>query len=285
MPADMNGLADDLAAETVVLREMVSGLDEEGWRQPTPAPGWNIADQVSHLAHFDEVAVQAATRPQEFSAELAAAAERAATANGANGADGASGGAGIDPDGIAEQYRTMRPAELLAWFDEARAELLASYRAMQPSVRVPWYGMHMSAASMLTARLMETWAHGQDIADTLGTRREPTDRLRHVAHLGVAARPFSFAANGRPIPEEKVRVELISPGRDMWLWGPPEALDRVAGSALDFCLAVTQRRHLGDTSLIISGPVATEWMSIAQAFAGPPGPGREPGQFRRRAGG
>ena len=267
MPADMNGLADDLAAETVVLRELVAGLGEDAWRQPTPAPGWSIADQISHLAHFDEVAVQAATRPQEFSAELAAA----------------DGTGGIDPDSIAEQYRTMRPAELLSWFDEARVGLLATYRPMHPSVRVPWYGMHMSAASMLTARLMETWAHGQDIADALGTRREPTARLRHVAHLGVAARPYSFAAHGRPVPEQKVRVELISPGRDMWLWGPPEAADRVAGSALDFCLAVTQRRHLDDTSLVISGPVAAEWMSIAQAFAGPPGPGREPGQFRRRA--
>jgi uncharacterized protein (TIGR03084 family) len=141
--------------------------------------------------------------------------------------------------------------------------------------------MHMSAASSLTARLMETWAHGQDVADTLGVRRKPTDRLRHVAHIGVAARPFSFAAHGRPLPEQPVRVELLSPGRDMWLWGPPEAADRVTGSALDFCLAVTQRRHLSDTSLIISGPVAAEWMSIAQAFAGPPGAGRKPGQFRR----
>lgn len=269
MPADMNGLAGDLAAETAVLRELVAGLDEQGWVQPTPAPGWSIADQISHLAHFDEVAVQAATRPQEFSAELAAA---------------ANGTGGIDPDSIAERYRTLRPAELLAWFGEARAGLLDTYRAMNPSARVPWYGMHMSAASMLTARLMETWAHGQDVADALGTRREPTGRLRHVAHLGVAARPFSFAVHGRPVPEQKVRVELFSPGRDMWLWGPPEATDRVAGSALDFCLAVTQRRHLDDTSLVISGPVATEWMSIAQAFAGPPGQGRQPGQFRRAPG-
>jgi uncharacterized protein (TIGR03084 family) len=261
----MNALADDLAAETVSLRLLVAGLDEEGWRQPTPAPSWTIADQVSHLAHFDEVAVQSATRPREFDAELARA-----DATG-----------GISPDAIADRYRTMPPAELLPWFDEARAELLAAFRSLHHSVRVPWFGMHMSAASSLTARLMETWAHGQDVADTLGVRRESTERLRHVAHIGVAARPFSFAAHARPLPEQPVRVELLSPGRDMWLWGPPEAADRVTGSALDFCLAVTQRRHLDDTSLIISGPVAAEWMSIAQAFAGPPGAGRKPGQFRR----
>jgi uncharacterized protein (TIGR03084 family) len=264
MPADMNDLADDLAAETVVLRELVAGLDEQGWRRATPAPGWSIADQISHLAHFDEAAIQSATSPQEFQAELARLDES------------------VSPDSIAERYRTVPPATLLDWFDTSRAELLATFRKLNPSVRVPWFGMYMSAASSLTARLMETWAHGQDVADALGTRREPTDRLRHVAHLGVAARPFSFAAHGRPIPGEKVRVELISPGRDMWLWGPPEAPDRVAGSALDFCLAVTQRRHLDDTSLVISGPVATEWMSIAQAFAGEPGAGREPGQFGGR---
>jgi uncharacterized protein (TIGR03084 family) len=264
MPADMNALADDVAAETVVLRELVASLDEQGWRRATPAPGWSIADQVSHLAHFDEAATESAVRPREFSAELA-------------GADAAGR---FDPDAIAERYRTLTPAALLEWFDEARSGLLTEFRRLHPSVRVPWFGMHMSAASSLTARLMETWAHGQDIADALGTRREPTERLRHVAHLGVAARPFSFASRGRPLPEQPVRVELLSPGLDMWLWGPPEAADRVTGSALDFCLAVTQRRHVDDTSLLITGPVATEWMSIAQAFAGPPGPGRRPGQFR-----
>jgi uncharacterized protein (TIGR03084 family) len=264
MPADLNALADDLAAETVVLRELVAGLDEQAWRQATPAPGWSIADQVSHLAHFDEVAVQSAVRPREFRAELA----------GSDAADA------FDPDVVAERYRMLPPAALLEWFDGTRAELLSTFRELHPSVRVPWFGMHMSAASSLTARLMETWAHGQDIADALGVRRAPTSRLRHVAHLGVAARPFSFANRGRPLPEQPVRVELLSPGRDMWLWGPPEAADRVTGSALDFCLAVTQRRHLDDTSLLIAGPVATEWMSIAQAFAGPPGPGRRPGQFR-----
>jgi uncharacterized protein (TIGR03084 family) len=267
MPADMNDLADDLAAETVALRQLVVGLDEQGWWRDTPAPGWSIADQISHLAHFDEAAIQSATRPREFQDELTQFL-----------ADG------VDADAIAERYRTIPPATLLDWFDTSRADLLKTFRALDPSVRVPWFGMYMSAASSLTARLMETWAHGQDVADALGASRQPTDRLRHVAHLGVAARPFSFAAHGQPIPEQKVRVELISPGNDMWLWGPPEAPDRVTGSALDFCLAVTQRRHLDDTSLIISGPVATEWMSIAQAFAGPPGPGRSPGQFGGRGG-
>jgi uncharacterized protein (TIGR03084 family) len=289
MPADMNELADDLAAETAVLRGLVAGLDEPAWRRPTPAPGWSIADQVSHLAYFDGLAVQSAVRPREFEARQAGGGSGAAGAGSGPRGDAGSGAAGAgsgppggaDPDEVAARYRSLPPAELLAWFDRARTELLETFRSLHPSVRVPWFGMHMSAASSLTARLMETWAHGQDIADALGVRREPTGRLRHVAHLGVAARPYSFAAHGLPLPEQPVRVELISPGREMWLWGPPEAADRVSGSALDFCLAVTQRRHPDDTSLLIYGPVATRWMSVAQAFAGPPGPGRQPGQFRR----
>jgi uncharacterized protein (TIGR03084 family) len=127
---------------------------------------------------------------------------------------------------------------------------------------------------------METWAHGQDVVDTIGAQREPTDRLRHVAHLGVRARPNSYAANGRDVPPDPVEVRLVGPHGDAWSWNEG-AYDRVSGPALDFCLVVTQRRHLDDTQLVLEGPLAKEWMSIAQAFAGPPGSGREPGQFEK----
>lgn len=263
MPVDMNALADDVAAETTSLRLMVAGLDESGWRRDTPAAGWTVADQVGHLAYFDDAAIASATDPDEFAAEF----ERVV-------ADGAT-----SADAIADRYRVLPPAELLEWFDESRARLLEVFRSLDPSVRLPWFGPPMSAASALTARLMETWAHGQDIADALGVVRQPTDRLKHVAHIGVGARAFSFAAHGRPAPDAPVRVELAAPSGETWTWGPAGAADRVSGPALDFCLVVTQRRHLDDTALRIDGPSATEWMSIAQAFAGPPGPGRRPGQF------
>jgi uncharacterized protein (TIGR03084 family) len=263
MPVDMTTLADDVAAETTELRLMIAGLDESGWRQDTPAAGWTVADQVGHLAYFDDAAITSATDPDEFAAEL----ERAV-------ADDAT-----SADAIVDRYRVLPPAELLVWFDESRARLLDVFRSLDPSVRLPWFGPPMSAASALTARLMETWAHGQDIADALGVVRQPTDRLKHVAHIGVGARAFSFAARGRSVPDAPVRVELAAPGGETWTWGPTDADDRVSGPALDFCLVVTQRRHLDDTALRIEGPAATEWMSIAQAFAGPPGPGRRPGQF------
>ncbi len=253
MPVDMAALAADLAAESAVTRALVAGLEEAGWHTPTPAAGWDIADQIGHLAYFDEVAVRAAIHPDEFRAELAAAPE--------------------GPDAIAARYRDRTGAQMLAWFETARAELLDTFNHLDPAVALPWFGPPMSAASSLTARLMETWAHTQDIADALGVTREPTARLRHIAHLGVRTRGFSFAVRGQPVPETGVRVELTAPDGALWAWGPPEAADRVTGTALDFCLLVTRRRHRDDLDLAVTGAAAQEWMAIAQAFAGPARPG------------
>ena len=260
MPADMTALAADLAAESAVTRALVAGLDEAGWHTPTPAAGWDIADQISHLAYFDEVTVQSALDPEQFKAGLAEAE--------------ASGG--INPDTIAVRFRDRSGAQLLAWFDTARGELLNTFKNLDPRARLPWFGPAMSAASSLTARIMETWAHTQDIADALGVTREPTDRLRHVAHIGVGARAFSYAVHGKSVPPVEIRVELTSPDGAVWTWGATEAENRVTGPALDFCLLVTQRRHRNDLSLDIEGPAAIEWMAIAQAFAGAAGTGRPP---------
>jgi uncharacterized protein (TIGR03084 family) len=261
MPADMAGLGRDLAAETAVTRNLVAGLDETGWRTPTPAAGWDIADQIAHLASADEAAVFAAVQPAEF---RAARARTQAT------------GGTTRADTTAAQARDRSGAQLLAWFDTARAGLLSTFAGRDPRERLPWFGPDMSAASSLTARLMETWAHTQDIADAIGVTREPTARLQHIAHLGVSTRAFSYHNRGEIPPPVPVRVELTAPDGTLWTWGPPEASNRVSGPALDFCLLVTQRRHRDDLALAIDGPAATGWMAIAQAFAGPPGPGRLP---------
>ena len=265
MPADLGALIEDLAAETAALREILDPLADADWQQPTPAPGWTIADQVSHLAYFDGIAVLSATDPDAFAAELARI-----TADGG------------DADSVAAQHRQLSAAQLRDWFGHARTELLSVFAGLNPATRVPWFGPPMSVASSLTARLMETWAHGQDVADALGVRREPTLRLRHVAHIGVGARPFSYVAHRLPVPAEPVRVELTGPSGQLWTWGPAGAADRVTGPALDFCLLVTQRRHRTDTAVRAEGPVAEHWLTIAQAFAGPPGAGRQPGQFASR---
>ena len=205
--------------------------------------------------------VTALTDPERFRAETAALL--------------AADGAGRDlADRMARQLRGRTAAELLGWFRTARARLLDTFSRTDPATRAPWYGPSMSAASSATARLMETWAHGQDIADAVGVERVPTARLRHIAHLGVRTREFAYANRGLAAPPEPVRVVLTAPDGGIWAWGPDDAADQVTGPALDFCLAVTQRRNLADTALTLTGPAATEWMGIAQAFAGPPGPGR-----------
>lgn len=261
MPVSMHDLVSDLAAESASLRTLIASLDERDWQRATPAVGWTVADQVSHLAHFDDVAVQSAVDQQAFRREL----------------DRIEGEGGINPDAIADSYRWMNGAALLRWFDEARSRLIETFADLEPGLRVPWFGPPMSAASSVTARIMETWAHGQDIADTFGTCREPNARLRHVAHIGVGARAYSYAANGLTAPDDPIHVELSAPDGSIWRWGPPGTPDRVRGDALQFCLAVTQRRHLDDLELSVVGPEATRWMSIAQAFAGGAGTGRSPG--------
>ncbi|WP_433286527.1 TIGR03084 family metal-binding protein [Pseudonocardia sp. CA-142604] len=267
MPVSMTALADDLTAESAELRGLLAGLDESGWRRDTPAEGWTIADQVSHLAYFDDVAVQSAVDPGAFRAEL----ERMRAAGG------------VDPDAVAARYRDLSGAELLRWFDRSRERLVETFRGLEPGLRVPWFGPAMSAASSLTARIMETWAHGQDVADTLGVAREPSVRLRHVAHIGVGARAFSYAVHGRVMPDIPVRVELDAPDGSLWTWGPEDAADRITGPAQDFALLITQRRHRDDLALTATGPAALEWAEIGQAFAGTAGKGREPGQFREAA--
>lgn len=257
---DLRALVRDLAAEHDALDTVVAGIDEAAWAAPTPAEGWSVKDQVAHLAWFDRAAVQAVTDPAAFAAAAAELATGAAEAEAVTLAGG----------------RAMTGAALLGAWRDGRARLLEALAGVEPSARIPWYGPPMGAASFVTARLMETWAHGQDVVDALGASRPATDRLRHVADLGVRTRAWSYRVRGLPVPAGDVRVELTGPGGGTWAWGDEAAADAVRGPAVDFCLVVTQRRHPTATALVADGPLAEEWLSLAQAFAGPPTPGRPP---------
>jgi uncharacterized protein (TIGR03084 family) len=238
----------DLAAESADLDVMVAGAD---WDLPTPAEGWTIGHQIAHLAWTDAAATLAATDPAAFGAVLATAM--------------------ADPTGFVDRAATENLApkpELLARWRAGRAALDEALRAVPPDQKIIWFGPPMSPAMTATGRLMETWAHGQDVADALGVTREPTARLRHVAFIGYRTMANGFVAHGREAPAVPVHVELNG---GEWRYGPADARDRVSGPALDFCLLVTQRRHPGDLALTATGPVATEWLEVAQAFAGPPG--------------
>ncbi len=263
----MRSICDDLAAEHDDLDAIVAGLTDRQWLIETPSPGWAIRDQISHLWFFDQRAVMALTDPDAFAADI-----QWLLANGGT-------------DASVEPGRSMPSAELLQRWRDDRQRLIGVASMLDPAVRVPWYGPAMAARSFITARLMETWAHGQDVADALGVVRRPTARLRHVAHLGVRARPFSYAIHDMTMPAVDVGVRLSGPDGDVWEWSvssgeTPENM--VSGSALDFCLVVTQRRHVADTRLSVVGDAAREWIAIAQTFAGAPGSGRQPGEFTDR---
>ena len=260
----MQSICDDLAAEHDDLDEVVGRFSDTAWLTPTPSPGWAIRDQISHLWFFDQRALMALTDPDAFAADTLWL-----MANGGT-------------DASVEPGRSIEPAELLTRWREDRQQLLDAASVLDPSTRVPWYGPSMAARSFITARLMETWAHGQDIVDALGVTRIPTARLRHVAHIGVRARPFSYAIHNMTMPAVDVGVSLTGPDGEEWSWGGADnkgPVNSVSGPALDFCLVVTQRRHLSDTRLEVVGDAAAEWMAIAQAFAGGAGEGRQPGQF------
>jgi uncharacterized protein (TIGR03084 family) len=259
---DMHSICDDLQAELTALDAIVSPLREAEWNHPTPAENWLVRDQISHIGSTDRVAVIAAGDPERFQAEVLTEDRNARHRR------------------LLEAGRAMSHTELLNWWRDGYTAMLEVFRRLDAKTRIPWFGPAMSAVSFATARLMETWAHGQDIVDALGLQRTPTDRLRHVATIGVLARPFSYRINDREPPTADVRVELTSPSGVIWTWGDPQAPDRISGDALDFCLIVTQRRHPSDTGLHIEGVIANGWMQIAQAFAGAPGSGRAPGQFK-----
>jgi uncharacterized protein (TIGR03084 family) len=263
---DVQQIAQDLRAENDALDAVVAPLSAEQWELATPSPRWAVRDQIAHLTYFDRTALVAILDPDRFGTlfeELW----------------GAAGGGDEAVDQVTLGWaRALEPAELLEQWREGRAQLDDAVAELAEDVRVPWYGPSMSARSFLTARLMEAWAHGQDVVDAVGADRPATDRLEHVARLGVITRGWTYANRGEEVPATAVRVELLAPSGRRCEWGPDDAAERITGGLEDFCLVVTQRRHLADTALRVEGEAARDWMQKAQAFAGPPtdGPVRPP---------
>ncbi len=246
----------DLRAEQHDLAGLVETVDLDA---PTPAQGWTVRDTVAHLAGSDVEAERAAARPQDFLDGLGAVA--------------------ADIEGFLTGQllarRELTREQLTADWQGGFDQLLTALAAVPDGTKIPWYGPPMSPASFATARLMEYWAHGQDVADAAGAIRTPTARLRHIVHLGVRTRGFAQVNRGLEPDPTPVAVELTAPDGSAWSYGDLGAEQRVTGTALDFCLLVTQRRHRDDLRLQTHGAAADAWLDVAQAFAGPPGPGRE----------
>jgi uncharacterized protein (TIGR03084 family) len=261
MTTDLDALRSDLVAEQAALDDVVAPIDEGQWRSATPSPDWTVADQIGHLTFFDQSAATSILNPERFHKELNVLIEAAASES-------------ID-DFTLRTYREMSGPELLGAWREGRRVLEQAASTLDEETRLPWYGPSMGAKSFLSARLMETWAHGTDIVDALDATRPATNRLRHVAQLGYLTRAWSYRVRGDDAPSDDIRVELLGPSGDLWTWGPEDAVERVTGSAEEFCLVVTQRRHVDDTTLGY-GDLGREWLTRAQAFAGGPSDGPPP---------
>lgn len=255
---DPLALLSDLREEGDLLEGLLRPLSAEDSDRPTPAEGWIIRHQIAHLTWTERTVLTALEEPEDFSRLR----ERFRAE-----ADVVDRGA---------QEGAARPsAEILASWQDSRRRVLEALAAVPDGERVPWIGPPMGAPMMASARIMEIFAHGQDVRDALGVPPVVSHRLRHVAHLGVATRDYAFRQRRLDPPAEPFRVELTHED-ETWTWGPTDAAQRIHGPALDFALLATRRRHRQDGSLVAEGPDADVWLDIVQAFAGRPGPGRPP---------
>jgi enediyne biosynthesis protein E11 len=253
---------DDLILEGAQVDGMLSGLSPDQWQLPTPAPGWTIAHQVAHLASIFSLAGLAASDPDAFR-DLTGRLSDDFDANVAMALAG---------------YLDPRDALLGRWrCERARAE--KALAACPPDQVVPWLVRPLPPAILAAAGMMELFGHGQDIADTLGVQPVRTDRVRRLVEFAVRVWDFGYLARGLTPPSVQFRYELTAPSGALWGFGAPDSRQRISGPAVDFCLLVTRRRHRDDLALSAVGPDADHWLSIAQAYRGTPGAGREPGQF------
>ena len=252
--------AQDFLDESKALHALLQPLDDAAFGQATAFKGWTMNDVLRHLHYWNWMAWLQLNDESLLVAQM----DEIARAGGMRPAETAhvEGAAG----------RTL----VDIWIDQAKATATA-FAAADPKARLKWAGPDMSARSSITARLMETWAHGQEIYDQLGVVRQNADRIRNIVVLGVNTFGWTFKNRKLDIPETMPLVVLTAPSDEVWTYGEAGGTDRVEGPAEEFCQVVTQTRNIADTALVVTGPIATQWMGFAQCFAGrpetPPAPG------------
>jgi uncharacterized protein (TIGR03084 family) len=242
-------LVGDLAAEQLGLQALVTALGAAEWLTPTPAWGWDVRDTISHLADTDEMAIDTALGGPYAINDVAARA--ASTAD-------------VTYHGVLRGRRLAGPA-VGAWWERTAGVERTMLRDLAPDARVPW-GIGMRAPSFVTARLMETWAHGLDVRNALGVPAVDSDRLAHVAWLATRALPYAYSFAGLEPPTAPLRVELSLPSGASWEYGPADAADRITGSAGEYCRVFVQRLRSADTNLVIEGADARTAIAVARAF-------------------
>ncbi len=254
----------DFRAEADELHRFLCTLGERDWNRPTTFQRWTPWDVVAHLHLYDQVSLASLAGGEAFAVERNALLGR--MKDGTTNAEIAR-----------ERFRAFGAVDLLAHWIAGARDLASQLSASDPQRRLPWFGPDMGVRMFTTARLMETWAHGQEVYDLMRVERAHTDRLRHIATIGVKTFGWTFANRGLEVPGPPPYVRLVAPSGAVWEWNEPSETSRVGGTAVAFCRTVTQVRNVADTELEAVGEVAARWMAIAQCFAGgasdPPKPG------------
>jgi uncharacterized protein (TIGR03084 family) len=236
---------------------LLSELDDAGWWTPTPFKQWTPFDVVAHLHAADNVALLSI---EDEAAFVALAQGRPVDGKRLQLA------VKVPRDGV----ETRDPKTLLDTWRSTLQRLCDRLDALAPDTRLKWFGPDMGARMFTTARQMETWAHAQDVFDLLGRPRRYTDRLRSICEIGVRTFGWTFVNRKREPPGPPPYVRLTAPSGAVWEWNTPNEAECVVGAASDFCHVVTQNRNVADSRLVVTGAVASEWMALAQCFAGPP---------------
>ena len=251
---DLSNIVADLRAEGDELYALLQRLEPEHWASPTTFKSWTVYDVVAHLHISDHMAVTTIADGAAFKDFLA-------TMNSSGGSMKL----------FARKWLgDVSPSELLGRWRSLFVEMCDRLEALDPDQRLTWAGPGMRPRMFTTARQMETWAHGQEIYDLVGESRQASERLRNIAEIGVRTFGWTYANRQLPVPEIAPRVSLTGPSGTRWEWNLDTESDSVTGDAVEFCQVVTQVRNIADTTLDVRGPIAREWMSMAQCFAGPP---------------
>ena len=245
----MREILSDLVAEQQGLDQFLQSIDYRKWSTPTPAKGWDIRDQVSHLASTEELAFQAIDEGEPAVKAVLAEHDTVDSFTAAG----------------VERGRAMRPGQVIEWWRHSRADVVDALSRMTGKERVPWLAGDMSSKSFATVRLMETWAHGLDIHAAVDSEPADTTRLRHIAFLGWATLPFAFQMAGEDYPAP-IRVELRAPEYQKWVFGPEDSDQIVRGEAGDWCRVVVRRVEAADTGLEADGDLAERALELGRAY-------------------
>jgi uncharacterized protein (TIGR03084 family) len=246
----MGDLLDDLRAEQRELQDRLRSIDPDAWLQPTPARGWDVRDTIAHLADTDEMAIATATgAPGSLNARVEISAS----------------GEDVTFRGVLHGRRRSG-RDVCAWFESSTAALHEMFLAIDPNERVPW-GIGMRPPSLVSARLMETWAHGLDVYAAVGVAPTDTDRLAQVAWLATRALPYAYSVAGREPPGMPIRVELTLPSGEPWATGPADAPDRITGPAGEYCRVFVHRLAVDDATMLhADGEAAADALRVARAY-------------------